>query len=113
MARTRSNTIGPASRPVSLPDDIDDPAVEKASGVISLPLHVRWSDPMPTYDLADPKDRARVYEQVLREGTEADVRFYIKLDELLEMWDDLVLPSYVRQAWACWLLSERSIQVAC
>ncbi|HLL92343.1 MAG TPA: hypothetical protein VK252_05330 [Solirubrobacteraceae bacterium] len=30
-----------------------------------------------TYDLDDPIDRARVYEQVLREGTEDDVRFYI------------------------------------
>lgn len=113
MARTRSDTIGPASRPVAIPDDVDDPTVEKASGIVSLPLHVRWSDPLPKYDLADRKDRARVYEQVLREGTEADVRLYIKLDELLEMWDDLVLPSYVRRTWASWLLRERDVQVSC
>ena len=41
----------------------------------------------------------RVYEQVLREGTNEDVRYYIVIDELLDLFDDLVLPPAVRQAW--------------
>lgn len=56
-----------------------------------------------TYDLTDPADLARVYEQVLREGTEDDVRFYIDADQLADIFDELVLPVPVRQAWADWL----------
>lgn len=33
------------TRPVSIPDDVDDPAIEKAKGIVELPLHVRWSTP--------------------------------------------------------------------
>jgi hypothetical protein len=56
-----------------------------------------------TYDLDDAADRARVYEQVLREGTEDDVRFYIDPDQLAEVFDELVLPASVREAWSVWL----------
>jgi hypothetical protein len=72
----------------------------KASGRIELPLHIRWSGPPLTYDLDDRADRARVYEQVLREGTESDVRFYVEGEQLLDLWDELVLPAAVRDAWA-------------
>jgi hypothetical protein len=75
----------------------------KASGRVELPLHIRWSGPAVTYDLNDRADRARVYEQVLREGTEADVRFYVDAGQLLELWDELVLPPAVRQAWSGWI----------
>ena len=61
-----------------------------------------------TYDLADRADRARVYEQVLREGTEDDVRFYVEADSLLELWDELVLPRSVRQAWTDWIAGHRA-----
>jgi hypothetical protein len=72
----------------------------KASGRIELPPHIRWSGPALTYDLDDRADRARVYEQVLREGTESDVRFYVQAEHLLDLWDDLALPPAVREAWA-------------
>ena len=74
---------------------------------VELPLHIRWSGPPITYDLADRTDRARVYEQVLREGTEADVRFYVNADQLIELWDELVLPPAVRRAWADWIRRRR------
>ena len=102
MARTRNPWIGPASRPVAIPDDIDDPSLAKASGLVELPLHIAWSDPSLTYDLSRRTDRLRVYEQVLREGTEDDVRYYIDADELARVFDELVLPSYVRAAWSEW-----------
>ncbi len=79
----------------------------KATGVVELPFHVRWSDPSITYDLQQRADRIRVYEQVLREGTEDDVRLYIDLDELVDLFDELVLPSTVRRAWADWLARHR------
>jgi hypothetical protein len=62
-----------------------------------------------TYDLGRRADRIRVYEQVLREGTEDDVRFYIELGELVELLDELVLPPTVRLAWADWLLRYRGV----
>jgi hypothetical protein len=99
MARVRSLELGPAMRPVAVPDDLDS-SRPKASGQIELPLHVRWSSPPLTYDLADRADRARVYEQVMREGTESDIRFYVEAEHLLELWDELVLPPAVREAWA-------------
>jgi hypothetical protein len=85
-----------------VPEDLGDRSLPKAAGQVELPLHIRWSGPPMTYDLNDPIDRARVYEQVLREGTEDDVRFYIDPDELADILDDLVLPAPVREAWAGW-----------
>ena len=107
MVQTRTSNLGPAARPVAVPDDLDNRSLPKARGRIELPLHVRWSGPALTYDLDDQSDRARVYEQVLREGTEQDVRFYVDADRLLELWDELVLPPSVRQAWAGWIESRR------
>jgi hypothetical protein len=90
-----------------VPANLDDPLRARASGRVRLPLHIRWSGTPVSYDLDDPVDRARVYEQVLREGTEDDVRFYIDAGSLLELWDELVLPTPVRQAWASWIEEHR------
>ncbi|MBA2460519.1 MAG: hypothetical protein H0V45_01915 [Actinobacteria bacterium] len=103
MAQTRTRELGPAARPVAVAEDLDDASAPKASGRVELPRHIRWSGPPLTYDLSDRADRARVYEQVLREGTEDDVRFYVDADQLRELWDELVLPPAVRRAWADWL----------
>lgn len=103
MARTRTTRLGPAARPVAVPEVLDDPTFPKASGVVELPLHIRWSGPPVAYDLNDRGDRARVYEQVLREGTEDDVRYYVEAEQLRELFDDLVLPPRVRRIWADWL----------
>ncbi len=78
------------------------PTTTKAVGVVELPPHIRWSGPPRTYDLDKRRDRARVYEQVLREGTEDDVRHFVSLDELVDLWDELVLPDHVRAAWDRW-----------
>jgi hypothetical protein len=63
--------------------------------------------------LDDPADRGRVYEQVLQEGTDDDVRFYIEVDQLLGAWNDLVLPKWVRKRWADWFKSHRGIDLQC
>lgn len=107
MAHKRSATLGPAARPVAVPEDLDDPGLGKASGSVELPLHIRWSGPAITYDLNDRADRARVYEQVLREGTQDDIRHYVDGDRLRELFDELVLPPPVRRAWADWLRRHR------
>lgn len=107
MAATRTRTLGPAARPVAVPADLGDDSQAKAHGRVRLPLHVRWSGPTISYDLGRRADRARVYEQVLREGTEEDVRFYVHEEQLLELWDELVLPPSVRHAWASWIEDRR------
>ena len=113
FAATRSATVGPWTRPVAVPDDLDDPTVVKAAGVVELPSWVRWSGPPRRYDLSSRGDRALVYEQVLTEGTEDDVRFFVVVDELVDLWAELVLPGYVRAAWAEWLHRRRGITVPC
>lgn len=97
----------------ALPDDLDSADVEKVSGVVELPLHIRWSGPPRHYDLTDRQQRARVYEQVLREGNDDDVRRFIRADDLIDMWDELVLPRHVRQAWADWLELHRGVSLSC
>lgn len=90
-----------------MPDDIDGLDIEKASGLVELPLRVRWSHPRRVYDLDLRSDRALVYEQVLSEGTDDDVRRFVRADDLVDLWDELVLPEHVRRAWADWLEPRR------
>lgn len=90
--RQRSATLGPDARPVAITDDVDDPSIAKAKGKVKLPLRVRWTGVPRQYDLDDPAQRARVYEQVLSEGTEDDIRRFIDVDVLAGTWEQLVLP---------------------
>ena len=91
------------SRPVAIPDDVDDPMISKASGVVELPHNVRWSPPFRSYDLDDLADRLSVYAQVMTEGNEDDVRRFIEPAEVVRLWDELVLSPHVREAWESWL----------
>ncbi len=103
------------SRPVAVPEDVDDPSIEKAYGVVALPLHVFWSGPGPnkSWDLSDRRQRLQVYEIVLTEGKDDDVRRFIDIDELIELWPDLWLPPHVRRAWASHLRRIRGVALAC
>ena len=113
MPSTRSASLGPGARPVAVPDDVDSPAIEKADGVVELPLRVRWSGPPKKYDLDDRGDRLRVYEQVLREGNDDDIRRYIDVEELRRLWHELVLPSHVRRTWVAWFRDHGVSDVGC
>ena len=73
-------------RPVSVPDDVDDPSIVKACGRVVLPLHVRWSG-HKVYDLDNLQHRKLVYEQVLAEGLDEDVRRFVEVDELVALCD--------------------------
>lgn len=77
---------------------------------VTLPLHLKWSGPTE-YDLSDPAQRRYVYEIVLREGGERDIRQFIDPDALLEMWDQLLIPPNVRTAWANWFRIRRGVQL--
>lgn len=95
--RTGAETA--AVRPVVMPSTLDNPRIKKASGVVELPPRVQWSGRKRTYDLSKRADRVRVYEQVLREGTKEDIQRFIRVSDLIELWDDLVLPPHLHEAW--------------
>ena len=98
-------------RPVALPSDVGTSPV--VSGVIELPVHVYWSDPTRMWDLSDRRQRARVYEIVMTEGTDDDVRKFIDVDEVLALWPDLYLPPHVRDTWRDFLRRSRNVDPDC
>ena len=69
--------------PVAIPADIEDRSLPKASGMITLPGHIAWSPPYE-YDLDDRRDLRGAYARVMTEGLDADVRYYIDVDTLVE-----------------------------
>jgi hypothetical protein len=73
--------------------------VAQALAAVQLPLTSNWSQPGRVFRLSDRGDRARAYELVLREGSDADVLAYIDGALLVDLWDELVLPRAVRAAW--------------
>jgi transcriptional regulator with XRE-family HTH domain len=73
--------------------------VGSALGRVRLPLHLNWSQPGREFDLSDRRQRARVYEIVLREGGGEDISQYVDGALLADLWDELVLPAGVRRAW--------------
>ncbi len=98
------------ARPVAVVEGLDDAAPERDT--VRLPRHIRWSGVPIDYDLGDPRDLRSVYEQVLREGDANDVRRYIRASALVDVWDDLYLPAYVRAAWEPWIRSRRARRTA-
>lgn len=83
-----------------VPDRLSRLPVRHAMATITLPLHVNWSEPGRVSRLVDRAQRARVYEAVLREGRPADLVAYVDGALLVDLWDELVLPRDVRDAWA-------------
>ncbi len=70
-----------------------------ALATVSLPQRLHWSGPSRPFRLRDRGDRARVYEIVLREGEPADLLTYVDGALLVDLWDELVLPTAIRRAW--------------
>ena len=73
--------------------------VDRALRRVRLPLHLNWSEPGREFDMADRRQRARVYEIVLREGTAQDISDNIDGALLVDLWPDLILPAQLRRAW--------------
>ncbi len=86
-------------RAVYVPAVLPRLPVDRALARVRLPLHLNWSQPGRVFDLSDRRQRARVYEIVLREGTGADITGYIDGALLADLWPDLVLPSQLRREW--------------
>jgi transcriptional regulator with XRE-family HTH domain len=102
-ARPRVEFVGvPGARgwDVFVPTQLTRLPATQARASVELPLTLNWSQPGRIFRLVDRDDRARVYELVLREGTQADVIRYIDGVLLVDLWDELVLPRTVRAAWS-------------
>jgi len=91
---------GSRGEPYAVPDRLWRLELDKAFADVTLPSHLYWSGPSKTYRLVERRDRARVYEIVLREGGESDLLEYVDGALLIDLWDDLVLPAALRNAWA-------------
>jgi hypothetical protein len=72
------------------------------TGKVGLPIRLFWSGPDPRgvrWDLADPVRRRDLYEIVLVEGTIEDIRELVNGVELVQLWNEMYLPPWVRAAW--------------
>ena len=49
--------------------------------------------------MGDRRERGRVYEVALREGTPADIESIVDGALLVDVWDELVLPRAIRSEW--------------
>lgn len=87
-------------RTIMVPSHLPRLDADAAFAVVELPLHLNWSDRGRTFDLRDRRQRARVYEIVLREGRPDDILAYVDGLLLMDLWDELVLPVEVRSAWS-------------
>jgi hypothetical protein len=94
------DVAAPRGRLVRVPSHLPGLPVEQALASVELPLTLNWSQPGRVFRLSDRGDRARVYELVLREGSDADVLTYIDGALLVDLWDELLLPRAVRTAWS-------------
>jgi transcriptional regulator with XRE-family HTH domain len=86
-------------RPIEIPTELPGLNPDAAFATIRLPLHVQWSRPDETFNLADRSDRAAVYSIVLREGTPADVVALVDPLLLFDLWEEIALPKPIRAAW--------------
>ena len=90
---------GPRGEPFAVPDGLWRLEPKDATASVVLPQHLHWSGPSRVYHLRDRRDRARVYEIVLREGEPTDLLTYVDGAFLIDLWEDLVIPADIRSAW--------------
>lgn len=90
---------GHAGRQHRVPDRLSRLPVEDAFAAVVLPVALNWSQPGREFRLASRADRARLYEIVLQEGSDQDIRTYIDGALLIDLWEHLVLPRDLQRAW--------------
>jgi hypothetical protein len=71
-------------------------------------LHLWWSGPSRSFDLAHRAERCRIYEIVLREGRAEDIESVVDGVLLCEAWPDLVLPRALVASWSPLITSPSS-----
>lgn len=98
--RVRFTThIGARGEPFVVPDRLWRLDPVDAFATAPLPVRLYWSGPSRPFAMRDRRDRARVYEIVLREGSAHDLLSHVDGALLVDLWDELVLPPQIRTAW--------------
>lgn len=90
----RFRDIKPYDVPASL-DQLTGPA----SGVVTLPLRLRWVPGARSYDVGELGGARVVYQAVITEGTMDDQRRYLNRDRLVSVWPELNLDQRVVSLW--------------
>jgi transcriptional regulator with XRE-family HTH domain len=86
-------------RSIFVPDQLWRLDVSRMFEPVVLPLALNWSRPGHEYEVRDRRQRARLYEVVIREGMPQDLMAYIDGALLIDSWNELVLPRNVRVHW--------------
>jgi transcriptional regulator with XRE-family HTH domain len=94
-----TSTVTARGHVIHVPNQLPRLGVRDAFATIVLPLHLNWSEPGRVFQLSDRRQRARVYEIVLREGTPVDLATYVDGALLTDLWTELLLPADIRAAW--------------
>ena len=81
------------------------------TSVVELPFHLYWSDDNNAFDLSKRARLQSMYQIVLTEGSAEDVRSYINLARLIDVWDELWLSPAVHEAWDEWIEAHRHAAV--
>ena len=89
---------------MAIPEDVAEPTTPKASGRVRLPDHIGWVPRADReYDLDHPRDVLLFYANLLAAATPDEVRWFIRVEKVVELWDRFLIPSHVQYAWGLWL----------
>jgi hypothetical protein len=89
----------PRGRPIHVPNQLWKLNPADAFRTVQLPLSVNWSNPGKEFDLSVRRQRARLYEVVIREGMPKDILKFIDGSLLIDLWQEIVLPQVIRTHW--------------
>ena len=89
----------PRGRPIHVPNRLWKLNPADAFRTVQLPLSVNWSNPGKEFDLSIRRQRARLYEVVIREGMPKDMLKFIDGSLLIDLWQEIVLPQVIRTHW--------------
>ena len=89
----------PRGRRIHVPNRLWQLNPVDAFRTVQLPLSVNWSNPGKEFDLSVRRQRARLYEIVIREGMPKDILKFIDGSLLIDSWQEIVLPQAIRTHW--------------
>jgi transcriptional regulator with XRE-family HTH domain len=89
----------PRGRRIHVPNRLWQLNPVDAFRTVQLPLSVNWSNPGKEFDLSIRRQRARLYEIVIREGMPKDILKFIDGSLLIDLWQEIVLPQVIRTHW--------------
>ena len=97
-ARPTWTVVGSGRKSACVPSALPELSNDAALAEVTLGVHLAWSGKR-TFRLANRHDRQRAYELVLREGGPEDIERYVDGALLVDAWDDLFLPRWIRAGW--------------